>query len=155
MPTWQPDLAPLVARIPRLYHLLRALGDQTQADLGVTSAMRSVMHSLAAGEPRSVPDLARQRPVSRQHMQTLVNDLLAARLVETLPNAAHRRSPLIALTDDGRRQLKLLQTRETDLLARTAPAVSHAELAAATRLIDLLERDLQRRLMELQREATA
>jgi DNA-binding MarR family transcriptional regulator len=146
MPTWQPDLAPLVTRIPRLHYLLKALGDGLHTELGVTSAMRGVMVSLAAGEPRAVPELARERPVSRQHMQLVVNQLLAAGLAEALPNPAHRRSPRVGLTDHGRRRLKLLRDRETELLSRTAPAVSHLELAAAARLFDLLERDLQSRL---------
>jgi DNA-binding MarR family transcriptional regulator len=93
MATWQPDLAPLMGRIPRLFHLIKALGDALHADLGVTASMRGVMVSLAEGEPRTVPDLARERPASRQHIQTVVNDLLAAGLAETLPNPSHRRSP--------------------------------------------------------------
>jgi DNA-binding MarR family transcriptional regulator len=153
MPTWQPDLTPLVNRIPRLHYLLKALGDGLHAELGVTSAMRGVMAALAAGDPRTVPELARERPVSRQHMQLVVNDLLAAGLAETLPNPAHRRSPRIALTEDGQRHLKLLRDREAGFLAQTAPAVSHAELAAVTRLFDLLERELASRVqaMELAR----
>jgi DNA-binding MarR family transcriptional regulator len=147
MPTWQPDLAPLVNRIPRLYFLLRAVGDALHADLGITTGMRGVMTSLTS-EPKTVPELARERPVSRQHIQTLVNDLTAAGLVETIPNPQHRRSPLIGLTDEGRRRLKEMREREASLLARTAPQVSSAELAAASRLFDLLERDLAARATE-------
>jgi DNA-binding MarR family transcriptional regulator len=150
MATWQPELAPLVNRIPRLYFLLKAVGDARLDDLGITAAMRGVMASLAAGAPRAVPELARERPVSRQHMQTVVNELLAAGLVETLPNPSHRRSPRIALTENGRGRLRLLQAREAEMLARVAPAVSHAELAAATRLFDLLERELARRAAEIE-----
>src|SRR5580693_2811317 len=100
MPTWQPDLAPLINRIPRLYFLLKAVGDAVHADLEVTTSMRSLMTSLA-GAPRTAPDLARERPVSRQHIQTVVNELTAAGLAEALPNPSHRRSPLICLTDEG------------------------------------------------------
>src|ERR1700723_2445072 len=141
MPTWQPDLAPLVDRIPRLYFLLRAAGDALNADLGVTTAMRGVMVSLAALGPKPVPELARARPVTRQHIQSVVNELAAAELVAMKPNPSHRRSPLIELTEAGRQRLKLIQARETRQLARTAPAVSPVELAAAMRLFDLLERD--------------
>jgi DNA-binding MarR family transcriptional regulator len=144
MPTWQPDIAPLVNRIPRLYFLLRTVGDALLADLGVTGAMRGVMVSLAAGEPRAAPELARERPVSRQHMQTVVNALMEAGLARTLPNPSHRRSPLIALTEEGLRRLKVIRDREAELLARSAPSVSPAELAATIRLLDLLERDLAR-----------
>ena len=148
MSTWQPDIAPFVNRIPRLYFLLRAVGDALHADLGISTGMRGVMVSLAGGEPRTVPELARERPVSRQHIQALVNELLAAGLVATTPNPQHRRSPLFGLTDEGRRRLKALQDREAKLFARTAPAVSPVELAAAMRLFDLLERDLAARVVE-------
>ena len=149
MPTWQPDLAPLINRIPRLYVLLRAVGDALHADLEVTTAMADVMAALAAG-PRTVPDLARERTVSRQHIQTVVNELTAAGIAAALSNPAHRRSPLIGLTDEGRRRLKTLQDREAALLARIAPAVSSAELAAATRLLERLERELTGRLAEIE-----
>ena len=151
MPTWQPYLAPLVGRIPRIFHLLKAVGDALNADLGVSTSMRGVMASLADGGPRTVPDLARERPVSRQHIQSVVNDLLAAGLAETLPNPSHRRSPLIGLTDDGRKHLRLIREREAELLARTAPAVSQADLAAARRLLDLIERDLALRVIAIGR----
>jgi DNA-binding MarR family transcriptional regulator len=140
--TWQPDLAPLADRIPRLHALLKAATDALTADLGVTPGMRLLMASLADGGAQTVPDLARERSFSRQHVQTMVNDLLAAGLAETRPNPAHRRSPLIALTDEGARRLRLIQERETQLLARAAPAVSQADIAAAMRLFDALEYDL-------------
>jgi DNA-binding MarR family transcriptional regulator len=148
MPTWQPDLAPLVDRIPRLYFMLQAVGDALHADLGINTGMRGVMSSLTA-QPRTVPDMARERPVSRQHIQMLVNELLAAGLVQTSPNPQHRRSSLIELTDEGRRRLKEMRDREAALLARTAPQVSPVELAAASRLFDLFERDLAARASEL------
>jgi DNA-binding MarR family transcriptional regulator len=148
MATWQPDIAPLVGRIPRLHYLFKALGDGLHADVGVTASMRTVMSSLAGGGARTVPDLARERAVSRQHVQEVVNALVEAGLAQRSPNPAHRRSPLIDLTDEGRHRLRLLRERETATLAETAPAISHAELAAATRLFDLLERDLAARVAE-------
>ena len=148
MATWQPDLSPLVARIPRLHYLLKSLADGLNDDLGVTSAMTGVMASLSASGPRTVPDLARERPVSRQHMQSLVNDLLKSGLAEARPNPSHRRSPKIALTDEGQRHYRLVRQREADILTQTAPSVSQSDLAAATRLLDLLERDLARRVAE-------
>ncbi|HEY2706648.1 MAG TPA: MarR family transcriptional regulator [Caulobacteraceae bacterium] len=106
------------------------------------------MTSIAGEGARTVPDLARERSVSRQHVQEVVNALVESGLAQTGPNPAHRRSPLIDLTDEGRHRLRLLRERETAMLAETAPAISHAELAAATRLFDLLERDLAARVAE-------
>jgi len=155
MSTWQPDLAPFVNRIPRLYFLLRTVGDALHADLGISTGMRGVMVSLAASDGRTVPDLARERPVSRQHIQVLVNELVAGGLAQVLPNPSHRRSPLIALTDEGRRRLRTLLDRERALLAATAPAVSATDLAGAVRVFDELERDLTRRLAGTRKPAPA
>jgi len=142
MVTWQPDLAPLVKRIAQIQAILKSAAVAQTIDLGVTPGMRALMASLADGPPRAVPDLARERSVSRQHLQTVVNDLLAAALAQALPNPAHRRSPLIALTEDGVRRLRQVRERETQMLARAAPAVAYADIAAAMRLFDALERNL-------------
>lgn len=104
--------------------------------------MHAVMSSLAVGRGRAVPDLARERSVSRQHIQSVVNELLEAGLVVPVRNPSHRRSPLLELTDEGLRRLRIVEAREAEYLTRIAPAVSHLELAAAARLFDHLERDL-------------
>jgi DNA-binding MarR family transcriptional regulator len=146
MATWQPDLAPLVGRIPRLYSLLKALGDEMHADIGITTGMRTVISSLSAEAGRTVPDLARELGFSRQHIQSVINELLSAGLVAAVRNPSHRRSPLLVLTDDGLRRRQIVEAREAAYLTRIAPAVSHLELAAAARLFDHLERDLTARL---------
>jgi DNA-binding MarR family transcriptional regulator len=112
------------------------------AEVGVSAGMRAVMSSLSADDGRAVPELAREQGVSRQHIQSLVNELLAAGLVASLRNPSHRRSPLFVLTDEGKLRLRMIARREAQHLTRIAPAVSHLELAAATRLFDHLERDL-------------
>jgi|HubBroStandDraft_5_1064220.scaffolds.fasta_scaffold402025_2 DNA-binding MarR family transcriptional regulator len=148
MPTWQPDLAPFVGRISRLHSLLKALGDEMHADVGVTAGMRAIMSSLAAADGRTVPNLARAQGVSRQHVQSVINELLAAGLVAGERNPSHRRSPLLVLTDEGLRRLRTVEAREAEYLTRIAPAVSHLELAAASRLFDHLERDLAAQLAD-------
>jgi DNA-binding MarR family transcriptional regulator len=146
MATWQPDLAPFVGRIPRLYSLLKALGDEMHADIGITASIRAVMSSLTVEDGRTVPELARERAVSRQHIQSVINEMLAAGLVEATRNPSHRRSARFVLTDEGRKRLRVIGEREARYLTRLAPAISHMELAAATRLFDHLERDLAARV---------
>lgn len=146
MPTWQPDLAPLAAKISRVSALVRALGADLGADLGMNASMRRVLAALVASGPRTVPELARERQVSRQHVQTVVNDLLAAGLVEASPNPSHRRSPILAVTAEARRRLKLMGEREAEALAAVAPAVYPNDVAAALRLMEVLERELAPRL---------
>jgi DNA-binding MarR family transcriptional regulator len=119
--------------------------------MGVTASMCAVMASLATGEARSVPELARQRGVSRQHIQTVINALIQAGLARAARNPSHRRSPLLALTDEGLQRLRAVEAREAEHLVRMAPAISHQELAATTSLFDHLERDLAVQLAQKKR----
>lgn len=64
----------------------------------------------------SVPQLARARPVSRQHIQALVNPLVAEGLVELGENPAHKRSKFVDLTDQGRQLAENMLRRESELL---------------------------------------
>lgn len=118
------------------------------AEIGISASVRAVMSALAAEDGRTVPQLARERAVSRQHIQSVVNEMLAAGLVEATRNPAHRRSPRFVLTQEGRRRLRVIGEREAQFLTRLAPAVSHMELAAAGRLFDHLERDLAARVVD-------
>jgi DNA-binding MarR family transcriptional regulator len=86
--------------------------------------------------------MARERAVSRQHVQSVINEMLATGLVEASLNPSHRRSSRYVLTEEGRRRLRVIGEREAQYLTRLAPAISHIELAAAMRLFDCLERDL-------------
>jgi len=117
------------------------------ADIGVTAGVRAVMSALTAENGRTVPDLARDRGVSRQHIQSAINELVGAGLVAPVRNPSHRRSALFVLTDEGQRRLRMITEREAQYLTRLAPAISHLELAAATRLLDHLERDLAARVV--------
>jgi DNA-binding MarR family transcriptional regulator len=60
--------------------------------------------------------MARARRVTRQRIQTLVNSLLSLDLLATRKNPASRRSPLIELTDTGRRTIRAMRRREADAL---------------------------------------
>lgn len=141
MTTWQPDLAPVADRIPRLFHLMKAIGDAAHAEQGVNAASSAVLGALVADGPQTVPAMARAWPASRQYIQSLVNDLMSEGLVEARSNPAHRRSSLIALTERGARTAATLKVREAAMLSMSARAVSAADVAATLRLFDVLERD--------------
>ena len=83
---------------------------------GLSPSHRAVLESLLEGGPQTVPALARARPVARQHIQVLVNDLLRMELVETRENPAHRRSPHISVTPRGRRVFTEVRSEESRIL---------------------------------------
>ena len=99
--------------VRRLFNQLRAAAETIHADHeALPIAQRAILESLHRDGPATVPALARARPVSRQHVQILVNALAGAGLVETRPNPGHRRSPFVALTPAGRRLFTAMRTRE-------------------------------------------
>jgi DNA-binding MarR family transcriptional regulator len=107
----------LFDEIPALFHRLRAAAGDLHGREVPSAGRRGVLRSLDRLGPQTVPQLARARPVSRQHIQTIVNGLLEDGLVATEENPAHRRSFLLRLTPKGKRQLQATQGREMGLLA--------------------------------------
>jgi len=91
----------------------------------------SVLEVLLEHGPRTVPDIARRRVVTRQHVQVLVNGLLDLRLVTLAENPAHKRSSLVSLSPSGERTIRRMLKRERDSWARGELAVSPQELRRA------------------------
>lgn len=133
-----PPGAGLITTVRRLFHALKAAGDTLHAASGISVAMRGVMESLAAEGPRTVPALARARPVSRQHIQVLVDQLTRGGLVETRPNPAHRRSVLIALTSKGEAEFAALGAREAKPMAALFVGLDPREVAIAHHVLATL-----------------
>ena len=118
----------LFDEVRKINNRLRWLGDTLHLDLGVTAAKRSLLLTLDREGPQTVPDLARERLVSRQVVQTQVNDLLEEGLVESQPNPRHRRSTLLALTSKGDRLIQKMLAKESELVKTSPHAPTTAEL---------------------------
>jgi DNA-binding MarR family transcriptional regulator len=136
-----------------LFHRLKLTAEKLHRLGETTGGKRGVLESLARQGPQTVPQLARARPVSRQHIQMLVNPLVEDGLVELVENPRHRRSKLVQLTPAGKRMVEEIRRREKPVLGALAEELGTAELerAAATmaelrtllassRIQDLLER---------------
>ena len=108
---------------------------------GLTVGLRAVLELLLARGPLTVPQLAREFAVTRQSMQALV-DLGAGRgLVETTENPQHRRSRLVAVTDQGRAAFEGVHRQELANLARVTADLDPVDLALCARVLgDLTER---------------
>jgi DNA-binding MarR family transcriptional regulator len=102
---------------------------------------RSVLKSLGEQGPQTVPEMARVRSTSRQHVQKLVDVLGADGLVEKTPNPAHKRSMLIALTRRGEEFLATMDAREARLMEYLGRGIPLRELQTATDVVrELRER---------------
>ncbi|MES1198379.1 MAG: MarR family transcriptional regulator [Pseudomonadota bacterium] len=119
-----------------LYFRLEAA---TQAVAGFAQAGGewSMLRLLIANGDQTVPDMARSRPVSRQHCQTICNSLEAQGFVAFIANPQHKRSQLVRITKKGRARFAAMTDRFLAAAANFAPHFSAAEIAAAT---DVLRR---------------
>jgi len=118
-----------------LFHVLKVVADDVHGPDGLTAGARGVLQSLYEGGPRTVPQMARQRPVSRQHIQTLVNELLEDGHVVLTANPRHKRSMLVRLTPSGRRLFEGVRSREARLLRALRVEDDAEELHAAAGLL--------------------
>jgi DNA-binding MarR family transcriptional regulator len=120
--------------------------EQLHAGSGVTVPMRAVLEYLRRNGEHTVSAVARARSVSRQHIQTIVNDLLAAGLVERIDNPHHLRAPLIGLTRSGAEAIDEMHAKERTLfepLISGAPGLTPPHLAAAVDVLRAVGAELQ------------
>ena len=132
-----------------LFHALKHWSETVHAELGMTSAMRPVLELILIGGPATVPDIARARGVSRQHVQQQVDALLERSLAVRQDNPAHKRSSMIALTDKGRALIQNLRSDEFNALSRMQVGVSDSAMLEAAQVLRewraALQRDTERR----------
>ncbi len=83
--------------IRRLFRALAQKSGENLSAFGISVADRAVMEFLYPEKKMSVPEIAERYKVSRQHVQSTVNSLLAQELVETQENPRHKRSLHIKL----------------------------------------------------------
>lgn len=132
-------LSILFDEVVATFHRLRALAAELHGRGEPTAADRGVLRSLVQHGPQTVPQLARARPVSRQHIQLVVDKLLQECLVESAENPSHRRSKLVRPTAKGRALLAAMSRREARLLRRFNPGATLArieEAAATLRIVN-------------------
>lgn len=135
----------LIGETRALFHRLRQAAGEIHGQGAVSAGLRGVMLDLDRNGAQTVPQMARSRPVSRQHIQALVNRLLAAGLAELAPNPAHQRSSLARLTPKGRQTLAAMAQKEAEVWSRLPLGLPKKEIRNATATLrtlrELLEGD--------------
>lgn len=120
-------------------------GDRLVAELGLTSARWQTLGSIIeADRPQSVAWLAKDMGVSRQNLQRIINDLEGEGLVQFQPNPHHKRSPLIALTDQGRMLFESAMKLQIPWANDLAAGMDAEKIAIAHELIASLLARLER-----------
>jgi DNA-binding MarR family transcriptional regulator len=123
--------------------LLLAAGDDLAGDEGLTSARWQVLGAIAlADRPLTVPQIARRMGLTRQSVHVTVRRLVRDGLVELAPNADHRRSQLVRLTEAGRAKYAAIDARQAVWVNRLAGGIDRADLETTARVLAELCRRL-------------
>jgi len=122
---------------------LQILTQELHGHSELSRACRGILRDLYRLGPRTVPQLARGRPVSRQNVLMLVNRLISDGLAESIRNPEHKRSYLVRLTPRGKALLEEMWNVETALLNSLDLDLPSEELQAATNVLHRLREALE------------
>jgi DNA-binding MarR family transcriptional regulator len=123
---------------------LLSAGDVLAGAEGLTSARWQVLGAVALGDrPLTVPQIARRMGLTRQSVHATVKQLVRDGLLELAPNADHRRSSLVRLTERGRDTYAAIDGRQAGWVSRLADGIARGDLETAARVLDELSRRLE------------
>lgn len=122
----------LILEAVRTFHHVRAMG----RDSGIVNEWGGgtwgFLRTLALRGPMTVPDIARLRPVARQHVQRLADEAAASGLVEFVDNPRHRRSKLVRLSAKGAREYARMSALVLKHCGEAARKLDMGEVARAS-----------------------
>ncbi|HEY7010495.1 MAG TPA: MarR family winged helix-turn-helix transcriptional regulator [Jatrophihabitantaceae bacterium] len=91
----------------------RQQGEQMASSVGQTQARWQTMWTIESA-PLTVPQVARRLGVSRQNIQRIADELRREQLLCLIDNPDHKTSPLLHLTDAGRKDLAAINAAAED-----------------------------------------
>ncbi len=146
-------LMELIEETVAVHLQLQIIMEELHGHSELSRACRGVLRDLSRLGPRTVPQLARGRPVSRQSVQMLVNRLIAEDLAELIRNPEHKRSQLVRLTSRGRALIEEMEKRETALLLNLDLNLSLHELRSGARVLHRFREILEQHHIEQERSS--
>jgi DNA-binding MarR family transcriptional regulator len=135
--TFAKPVEQLVYETTALHHRMKIVVQRLHGGGEMAAGKRGILKGIELRGPQTVPQMARARPVSRQHIRASLEPLLAEGLVHYVDNPHHKRSKLVDLTPKGAARLRAINRREEEFFARLDARFHAREVRAAA---DLLQR---------------
>jgi len=129
------ELRAVVDETIALFHRVRYVAEQIYGADGRSTAKRGLLRGLVRYGPRTVPQLARARSVTRQHTQEVVDRLVAEGLCELIPNPAHARSRLVRATRRGTALVEEMADTDAQVLIAIGGELPIRDLAVTVRTL--------------------
>ncbi|MFQ5859776.1 MAG: MarR family winged helix-turn-helix transcriptional regulator [Anaerolineae bacterium] len=131
-------LESVIGETVSLFHRLRVVVEQVHHQGEMTAGRLGVLRGLDLFGAQTVPQMARARPVSRQYIQTLVDELTREGHVEQTENPAHKRSRLVRLTPQGKRFVDAATRRQAKLFSRLKAGIPEKDLRTTASVLSAL-----------------
>lgn len=110
------DLYDFFDEIRTCFHTMTELSERILFDHNMTPPQRNVLLELLKVDSKTVSKMAKERPVSRQRMQVIVNGLLEKGYVSSIDNPNHAKSNLIKITEKGEKIINEIIQREANVV---------------------------------------
>ena len=131
-------LVDLVVEVAAVFFRMREAGKTSGAVTRWGGGLWGFLRTLERDGPRTVPAIARSRPVARQRIQMLADEAAAAGLVEFVDNPAHKRSKLVRLTSKGEATLRVMTGRIEAQAETLGRGLKAGDIRAAAALLRTL-----------------
>ncbi|APO88392.1 MarR family transcriptional regulator [Donghicola sp. JL3646] len=118
------------------------------AGTNLTVRMRAVLEILHKYGEQTVPELAARLEIQRQYVQIMCNETLASGFIEQRANPRHKRSPILALTDQGSTLIEDILTIEMQIMQEMSEDLSTEDIATALKVVLFVVDGLKKRAGE-------
>jgi DNA-binding MarR family transcriptional regulator len=129
------ELRAVIDETIALFHRVRWVSEQIYGEAGRSLPRRGILRGLVRYGPRTVPQLARARAVTRQHTQEVVDDLVADGLAELVVNPNHARSRLVRATSGGAALVHKMDEVDVRLMTAIGGGLATRDLAITARTL--------------------
>jgi len=127
-----PVFTDIVLEVFKLGGFLVSEGDHMGSEYGITSARWKILGALSlAGEPQTVPQIARSMGLTRQAVQRLVDAMREDELLLFQENPGHKRAKLISLSERGKTVYSKLYEKQSVWAMKCSIGISKTELETA------------------------
>lgn len=114
----------------------------------LTVRMRAVLEMLHRYGEQTVPEIAARLEIKRQYVQIMCNETMTSGFVEHRANPRHKRSPILALTDQGRTLIEEILSKEMKLMEEIGANLSSEDIATALEVVLVVADRLKDRVGE-------
>lgn len=139
MPDETQEIIDLIDRLSRFYFVARKYGNALHTARNISTGERAILMEINVDGPKSVPEMASRRGVSKQAVQKMVDKLAARGFLEKRINTKDRRNRDVVLTPSGGEFIAELQEIERAAVTKFGASIDPAKIAATNQILTDIE----------------